>query len=87
MTPEQAETLAREFQIRFDADVDFECVNGKDRYRFAVVSPRFDRMTQLQRQDALWAAVDAVLPRELTLDVSLILAFAPAELAETGESR
>ena len=32
-------------------------------------------------KDDVWEVVDATLPRDATLDVSLILAFAPDELA------
>jgi hypothetical protein len=41
-------------------------------------------MTHLERQDALWQLADKTLPRDVTMDVSLILAFAPEELAAAG---
>ena len=85
MTQQEVDLLAVALRRRFNADVDAQPVNGKGRYRFAVVSPEFDQMNQLQRQDAIWEVVDAVLPRPATLDISLILAFSPTELAETGE--
>jgi acid stress-induced BolA-like protein IbaG/YrbA len=81
MTQEQVDSLAAALRERFNADVDAERVGERMRYRFAVVSPEFTPMTQLQRQDAVWAVVDSTLPREATLDVSLILTFAPGELA------
>jgi stress-induced morphogen len=85
MTPQQVEALKAAFQTEFHAEVDAEQVNSQGRYRFAVVSPQFEQMTQLQRQDGLWKLVDQTLPRDATLDISLILAFAPSELVETGE--
>lgn len=84
MTEAQVQTLRQAFEKRFHAQVDVEPINGRGRYRFAVVSPQFEEMTHLQRQDALWEAADAALPREATMDISLILAFAPNEL-ETAE--
>lgn len=80
MTQDQADSLADALRHRFHADVDGERVGERSRYRFVVVSSEFGLMTQLQRQDAVWEVVDATLPREATLDVSLILTFAPAEL-------
>jgi hypothetical protein len=37
-------------------------------------------MPHLRRQDQAWKVVDRVLPREATLDVSLILTYDPADL-------
>jgi acid stress-induced BolA-like protein IbaG/YrbA len=84
MTQEQADTLAEALRRQFQAQVDVEQVGQGLRYRFGVVSPHFAQLTQLQRQDAVWRVVDDTLPREATLDVSLILTFAPAELADAG---
>lgn len=84
MTQEQANGLAEALRRRFQAEVDVEQVGDRMRYRFGVVSPQFSQMTQLQRQDAVWQVVDATLPREATLDVSLILTFSPAEFADAG---
>lgn len=84
MTQEQADSLAEAFRRQFQAEVEVEQVGDRMRYRFGVVSPQFASMSQLQRQDAVWRIVDATLPREATLDVSLILTFAPAELADAG---
>jgi hypothetical protein len=50
------------------------------------MSPQFERMEQLRRQDLIWDVVDQTLPREATLDISLILAFAPSELASAGDA-
>lgn len=82
MTGKESEMILGALQQRFDAEVDIEPVNGDGRYRLAVVSPQFRTMTQLQRQDAIWSLVDQTLSRQATLDISLILAFAPGELAE-----
>jgi stress-induced morphogen len=84
MTQSDADRLAVALRERFRAQVDVERVSERMRYRFAVVSPDFAQMSQLQRQDAVWDVVDAALPREATLDVSLILTFAPGELAQAG---
>ena len=84
MTQEQVDALSRAFRERLEAQVDVEPVNGHGRYRFAVVSPRFREMNHLQRQDAVWQLADETLPREVTIDISLILAFAPEELAAAG---
>ncbi len=82
MTKAQISALTQAIRKRFAAaKVEAEAVNGHGRYRIAVISPQFKKMTQLERQDALWAIVDKTLPREATLDISLILAFAPTELA------
>jgi stress-induced morphogen len=80
MNQAEVDALVQAFRNRFGPQVEAEAVNGHGRYRFAVVSPQFASMTHLQRQDALWEVVDATLPRPVTLDISLILAFAPNEL-------
>lgn len=84
MTQEQVDSLAAALRERFRGEVEVERIGERMRYRFAVVSSEFMPMTQLQRQDAVWAVVDSTLPREATLDVSLILTFAPSELAQAG---
>ena len=84
MTQEDADRLAAALRERFRAEVDVERIGDRLRYRFAAVSPDFAQMPQLERQDAVWNVVDATLPREASLDVSLILTFAPGELAEAG---
>jgi len=80
MTEDQANALKKALQQQFGGDVEAEPVNGQGRYRFAIVSASFEPMTHLERQDAIWQVVDRVLPREATLDVSLILALTPGEL-------
>jgi acid stress-induced BolA-like protein IbaG/YrbA len=84
MTSERAAALAAELRNRFGGEVEAEAVNGSGRFRFIVVSDRFDRMPHLQRQDAVWEVVDTVLSREETLDVSLVLTLAPTDYPETN---
>jgi hypothetical protein len=83
MTKENVDTLIGALQSRFAAQVEVEPVNSGGRFRFGVTSPQFAVMGQLERQDAVWAVVDQVLPREATIDISLILTYAPNELAVT----
>jgi stress-induced morphogen len=80
MTRQQANNLAKALKKSFGGKVDFESVNGNGRYRFSITSKRFEKKTQLQRQDAIWKVVDEVLPRDATLAVSIILAYAPTDL-------
>ena len=84
MTRYRVKQLSEALRQRFNAEVEVERVGEGGRYRFAVIAPRFGKMTQLQRQDAVWEVVDAILPREATLDISLILTYAPRDLAEMG---
>jgi stress-induced morphogen len=84
MTQQDANVLADALRRAFQAEVDVELINGKDRFRFGVVSSRFQSMTQLERQDAVWEVVDKTLPQQATLDISLILTFAPGDLATSG---
>ena len=81
MTRQQVKKLAEALKKRFGGKVEFEAINGKGRYRLAITTKRFDDVPHLKRQDAIWEVVDEVLPREATLDVSLILAYAPKDLA------
>lgn len=84
MTKHQAQTLVKALKKKFHGQVDAEPINGKGRYRFAVTSKQFAKMPQLRRQDAVWEIVDETLPAEATLDISIILAFAPADLVATA---
>ncbi len=84
MTSQERDGLVEALKQRFAAQVDFELVGDNGRYRFAVVSPQFDGMPHLARQDAIWLVVDEVLSREASIDVSLILAYSPADLAATS---
>src|SRR2546428_727577 len=78
MNVKQAKSLVKALTKHFGGKAEYEPVNNQGRYRFAITSKQFDDMTHLQRQDAVWKVVDETLPREATLDVSIILAFAPA---------
>jgi hypothetical protein len=80
MTAIQVKALVKALKQRFGGKVESERVGANGRYRFAVTSRKFETMPHLARQDAAWKVVDAVLPREAKLDVSLILTFAPSDL-------
>jgi stress-induced morphogen len=80
MTPKDRDKVVKALTKAFDAQVGAELVGKPGRYRFSVVSERFAKMKLLARQDALWKVVDEILSREATLDVSLILAYAPEDL-------
>jgi stress-induced morphogen len=84
MTSEQALRLVDALKQRFGGDVDLHQDEGESngRYHFSVVSPKFEQMSHLQRQDAIWATVDEVLSREDGLDVAMVWAFAPGEMEE-----
>lgn len=79
MSDEQVAQLSAAFREAFGGEVEVEPVGRPGRFRFAISSPNFEPMTQLARQDALWRIVDRILPRDATLDVAMILAFAPSE--------
>jgi stress-induced morphogen len=83
MTEEEAKSLCQKLASEFAGEATYEPVNGHRRYRFAITSSRFDKLSHLQRQDEVWKVVDRELPREATLDISMILAFAPADLTTT----
>jgi 3-polyprenyl-4-hydroxybenzoate decarboxylase len=85
MTPVEAGVLAKELEKHFGGTAEFEAVNNKGMYRFAITSSRFDNVPHLQRQDDIWEVVDKVLSRQSTLDVSMILAFSPADLSAIEE--
>ncbi len=80
MTRESADRLVAALRNAFDAEVDVEAVNSAGRYRFGIVSPKFEGMPHLDRQDAAWDVVDDTLSRSDVLDVSMILAYAPSDL-------
>jgi acid stress-induced BolA-like protein IbaG/YrbA len=82
MTERDAEGLSDELGRRFGASVDVDEV-ADGRFRFALVSPQFAGVSPLRRQDQIWAVIDSVLDRELTLDISLVLAYAPDEIEVT----
>jgi hypothetical protein len=80
MTRAKADELVSALVTRFGGEGEAEQVHQDGRYRFTIVSPRFDSMAHLRRQDEVWKVVDQVLSREETLDVSLVLTVAPDEL-------
>lgn len=85
MTKTQAHSLVQALKKEFHGQVEAEPINGHGRYRFAVTSKRFAKMPQLRRQDAVWEIVDRTLPSDAALDISIILAFAPADLVVASE--
>jgi hypothetical protein len=88
MKPAEIETLKEKLEKEFEATVTVEKLeSGRGRYRLAVISGLFEKMSHLSRQDKVWEVVDKAvaaseLPRETSLDVSLILAYAPSELKQ-----
>lgn len=81
MTQEEAARVVEQLKDRFAAEVASTEVSP-GRFRFTVVSSRFESMPRMRRQDEVWELVDQVLDREAALDVSLILALAPNEAGE-----
>jgi stress-induced morphogen len=81
MSESERKKLVASLKKEFRGTVHSEKVGPKGRFRLEVISPKFKKMTQLQRQDAVWDVVNDALSREATLDVSLILTYSPAELA------
>lgn len=77
--PKYIERLEKAFKTELRARVEVERV-APGRYRFAVVSKKFDRMRPLRRQDLIWQIVDETLTREQVLAISLIVAYAPKDL-------
>ena len=83
MTADRAARLVTAFEQRFGGQVELYHDDGDNgRFQFSVVSPQFTGLTQLERQDAVWEAVDKVLSREESLDVSMVWTFAPGEMEE-----
>jgi acid stress-induced BolA-like protein IbaG/YrbA len=86
MTPQDAEDVATLLEQSFvGGGVDLESVNGNGRYQFAIVSPQFSNMPQLDRQDAVWDAIRGKISQSVSIDILMILAFSPEELAEIQE--
>ena len=81
IVPAAMRKLARALREEFDAEVEIEVSPGDavtgDRFRFAVVSPRFRRIHHLKRQDLIWDVVDKLLTREEAFSVLMILAYSP----------
>jgi hypothetical protein len=83
MTEPEANALVQALHGRFGGDVESEAI-GNGRFRFSIVSPSFAEVPHMQRQDLVWSLVDQTVDRERSLDISLILTFAPAELEAAG---
>ena len=84
MTQTEARRLKRALEKQFGGKAEFEPVDKKGRYRFALTSKRFEKMSHLKRQAQVWEVIDRTLSREANVDVSMILVFAPADLIATG---
>lgn len=86
MTKTQALSLKKALEENFDGRAEFQMAGRPGRYRFAVKSKKFDKMPQMKRQDEAWKIVSKVLKPEAILGISLILTFAPRDMA-TGKIR
>jgi acid stress-induced BolA-like protein IbaG/YrbA len=60
--------------------IDAQRVGRTNRYRLVVVSPRFNRMDQLKRQDLVWNIAESSLSPEELLRTSMIVSLAPEEV-------
>lgn len=80
MTQQQIDAVVQSLRQQFGEEVEAEAVNNQGRYRLAVISPQFEGMPHHERQQAMWSVVDTVLDRPTSMDISLILAFAPSDL-------
>jgi stress-induced morphogen len=78
--PQHIHALADALRRDFPGTVEVELVSGTNRFRIAVVSDRFERMPHLKRQDEVWRLVDAILDREQSLQISMLLTYAPSEI-------
>lgn len=79
--PGFAEALATALKDGFpDAQVDMERIGRTNRYRFAVISPRFQRMDHPKRQNLVWDIAERVLKPQELLRVGLILTLRPDDL-------
>jgi acid stress-induced BolA-like protein IbaG/YrbA len=89
--PKEIKTLVRTLKRELSAEVDVELVPGDDpypdRYRLAIVSKMFERMTHLKRQDFIWDIINKVLDREHSLAVSMVLAYSPSEMEPLTKKR
>jgi len=79
MTTQEAQAVTAALESRFGGQAEAEEI-APGRFRFTLVSPAFTGVLHLRRQDEVWEAVDAVLPPEQSLDITLILAFAPDDV-------
>ena len=78
--PSYVSTLVGAIRKRIPkAEIDFEHVEG-DRYRFIVISSRFNRMGHPERQRLVWDLTDAALKKADLLKVAMIITMSPKEL-------
>lgn len=83
MTQDQADRLAAVFREQFGGEVEtFSEEDDPCRFQFTISSPKFQELTTLQRQDAVWEVIDRALSRDDSLDVVMVWAFAPGEINE-----
>jgi len=66
-------------QLLAGAEIKHERIRG-DRYRFEVISDRFEGMGHPERQRTVWDAVEAALERTDLLKVGMIITVAPSEV-------
>jgi stress-induced morphogen len=52
----------------------------RDRYRFVVISDRFEGLGHPERQRMVWDIADAVLDKSNLLNVAMIITMAPTEV-------
>lgn len=78
--PQHIHSLANAIRRDFPGTVEVEPVSGTNRFRIAVVSDRFEKMPHLKRQDEVWRLVDELLDREQSLEISMLLTYAPSEI-------
>jgi hypothetical protein len=81
MTKVEATNLKKALVKKFGGRAEFEQAGRPGRYRFAVTSEKFGRMPHMKRQDEAWKIADKILKPDAALDISLILTFAPRDLA------
>ena len=86
MTQQEARDVCQLLQTKFDAEVAMD-ERSPGRFRFAVLSPLFEGVPPLKRQDRIWVAVEKSLTRELRFDISIIYTFAPGEIESVDDYR
>jgi hypothetical protein len=78
--PAPIERLRDRLQTELAAEVDVEPLDGPSRFLLTVFSEQFRNLSHLERQDRVWAIVDATCGREDSLMISMILTYAPGEI-------
>jgi hypothetical protein len=78
--PEYVEALARKLEQELaGSQVSYQRLR-RDRYRFAVVWKKFEKMDHPARQHRVWEIAESVLRRDDLLKVSMIITLAPSEV-------